>query len=158
MTKNEYYEQLNKNNVLSIIPSGNSMWPILKNKGQSVLIEKKTERLKVFDVALYYRDDGTTVLHRIVKVLENGYIIVGDSQTYQETVLEEKVFGKMIGYYRKDKFISVEDEKYKNKVYKWYKNEKKRRRKCKFHFFKLSIFYKIKKLVKIVLFLDKKGK
>lgn len=155
MIKSEYLEQLNNDNVISIVPSGNSMWPILKHKSQSVIVEKKKTRLKVFDVALYYRENGVTVLHRVIKVLENSYVIQGDSQSYVEEVPEERVFGKMIGYYNKEKFISVENKKYIKKVEKWYKNDKRRKRKCKFHFLKLSLIHKIKVVFKKIFFIQK---
>ena len=64
----DYKEQLKNNNVIAIVPTGNSMWPTLKNRKQSVIIARKTQRLKPFDVALYLRENGTYVLHRVMKV------------------------------------------------------------------------------------------
>ncbi len=36
-----YKTELDKNGAIAFVPSGNSMWPILKNKGQSVIVVKK---------------------------------------------------------------------------------------------------------------------
>ena len=40
---NDYIEKLNKNQVISFVPRGDSMWPTLKNKGQSVIVSAKKE-------------------------------------------------------------------------------------------------------------------
>ena len=70
--------KLTDNNVISFVPGGNSMWPTLKNKGQSVVVKAKTERLNKFDVALYVRGQNIFVLHRVMEVLNDGYIMCGD--------------------------------------------------------------------------------
>ena len=52
-----YKTEIEKNGVIAFVPRGNSMWPILKNRGQSVIIRKKTaeEKLAPFAVAFYER-------------------------------------------------------------------------------------------------------
>ena len=128
-------EQLNINGVISFVPTGNSMWPTLKNKGQAVVVQKKTDRLKKFDVALYVLDDKL-VLHRVIKVESDGYITCGDSQFNLERVPENCVLGVMTGFYQKEKFIDVNSPDYKARVKKWYINPKKRRAKVnRFYFF-----------------------
>ena len=39
-----YRTELEKNGALAFVPSGNSMWPTLKNRGQSVIVERKTKK------------------------------------------------------------------------------------------------------------------
>ena len=78
--KTDYKTELEKNGILAFVPGGNSMWPTLKNRGQSVVVLVKKEKLKRYDVALYLRDNGTFVLHRVIEPTEWGYIICGDSQ------------------------------------------------------------------------------
>ena len=58
---------------------GVSMLPMIKSGKDVVVIAKKTERLKPYDVALYKRDDGAYVLHRVLKVVGKGYVIRGDN-------------------------------------------------------------------------------
>ena len=128
-------EIIEKNGSAAFVPSGNSMWPTLKNRGQSVIIGKKEGKLKVLDVALYKRDNGGNVLHRIMKTEDDGYLFCGDSQFSLERVAEEKVFGVMLGFYRKGKYISCEDEEYKKEVRELFSDEKKRRRRVKRFFF-----------------------
>ena len=134
--KQNYRTELEKNGAIAFVPGGNSMWPTLKNRGQTVIVERKTEKLKAFDVALYQRKDGTNVLHRVMKPTDAGYIICGDSQFTLEPVEEDAVYGVMTGFYRGDRFISVTDENYIREVEKLYSDEKLRKRRVKrFYFF-----------------------
>ncbi len=143
---NEYIEKLNKNEVISFVPKGDSMWPTLKNKGQSVIVCAKKERLKEFDVALYVRGQNTFVLHRVLKVLEDGYAICGDSQFDLEKVAEDQIFGVMIGFYRGEKYIDCKDKKYIEKVKKLYKHDRIRKLRVKFYFFTKRVKNKLKRI------------
>ena len=86
---NNYQAVLEKNGTLAFVPHGNSMWPFFKSGKQSVIIVKKTQRLKPLDVAFYVRADGSVVMHRVVDVLSDGYLIRGDSHNNGEKVLED---------------------------------------------------------------------
>lgn len=141
-----YRAEIEKNGAIAFVPGGNSMWPILKNRRQSVIAEKKRERLKPLDVALYEREDGAFVLHRVMQVTEGGYIICGDSLTTLEDIKEEQVFAKMTGFYRGKKYISCEDEEYIKRVKRWYKNPKKREFKIKCFYFVVRIKNGIKRI------------
>ena len=141
-----YKTQLEKNGVIAFVPGGNSMWPTLKNRGQSVIIVKKEQKLKALDVAFYQRADGTFVLHRVIKVTDFGYYMLGDSQVNPEKVEEEQVFGVMQGFYSGKKSIECTDEKYIESVKKWYGNPKRRKRKLKFFYLRVAIKRRLKKL------------
>ena len=90
---------------------GVSMLPMLKNRRDSVIVLKKTERLKPLDVALYKRGNDY-VLHRVLEVKDWGYIIRGDNTYSDEHILEEHVIGVLTEFYRKDKHVLCTDEKY----------------------------------------------
>lgn len=135
--KSDYAAELAKNGAIAFVPSGVSMWPTLKNRGQSVIVTAKKERLKRYDVALYIRAGNKYVLHRIMEAIDGGYIICGDSQFALERVKEEQVIGVMEGFYRGKKFISVSDEKYKKEVEDWFRRKTRRKIKLKtFYFFR----------------------
>ena len=134
----DYKSALTKAGAISIIPQGNSMWPTLKHKGQSVLIECKKGRLQPFDVALYLVEEKY-VLHRILKVTDTGYITCGDAMNILEKVPEENVIGKMVGFYRKKDFVSCTDEDYIKKVKNWYKRRKLRKTRLFFFHVRLRI-------------------
>lgn len=117
----DFKAQLEKNGSLAFVPSGNSMWPIIKNRGQSVIITKKKERLKKYDVAFYIRDNGAYVLHRVIEVTDSGYVTCGDAQFMREQVGEEQVFGVLAGFYVGKEYIDATNQKYLRKVKRWYR-------------------------------------
>lgn len=91
---------------------GVSMLPMLKSGRDSVVITKKSSRLKTLDVALYKRGE-MYVLHRVIKVLDTGYIIRGDNCYVNECVPEDAVIGVLTEYFRKNRHIDcATDEKY----------------------------------------------
>ena len=132
-------DELNKKGIAYFIPKGNSMWPTLKDKAQPVLIKKATEPLNVYDVALYKKEDGTLVLHRVIKVLEDFYVFLGDSQIVEEKVEKTQVLGVMVGFYKGKEFIETTNEKYIKKVKKWFKNNRIRLFRIKLFYFGLKI-------------------
>lgn len=107
--QNDYETVLKENGILVFVPGGYSMWPTLKNAGQSVVVAPKTKRLNKYDVALYRRDSGQYVLHRVIKVEEDGYVICGDSQFAEEAVKEDAVIGVMQGYYKGRKYVPADN-------------------------------------------------
>lgn len=150
----DYKSEIEKNGVIAFVPGGNSMWPILKNRKQSVVVKKKEGRLKKFDVALYQRPGGSFVLHRVMKAVDGGYVMCGDSQLTLENVKEDNVFGIMIGFYRGENYVDVTDEKYIKEVENYY--TKKLKRKIRLKFFHLGQRIK-NKIIKIFKKIFKKG-
>ena len=130
----DYKEELEKKDTIAFVPGGNSMWPTLKDKGQPVIIIKKQNRLKKYDVGFYTRPNGAYVLHRVMEVLEDGYLMIGDSQFNTEKVLEDQVFGIMQGFYQGKKYISCDDKKYLKKVDKWFTRKTIRKWRLKFFY------------------------
>ena len=106
--------------------SGVSMLPMLKDRRDTIVVLPKTERLKPLDVALYKRGD-LYVLHRVLSVTPNGYIIRGDNCYSDENVPENAVIGVLSEFFRKDKHYYCTDEKYLKYVKKRLKRYKPRR-------------------------------
>lgn len=99
---------------------GDSMYPMLRNRKDIVVLEKPEGRLKKYDVPLYKRPDGQYVLHRILKVYQEGYVICGDNRFQREyPVPHTWVIGVMRGFYRGEKYIDCNDFKYKCYVHLW---------------------------------------
>ena len=130
----DYKEELEKKGTIAFVPSGNSMWPTLKDKGQPVIIIKKENRLNKYDVGFYTRPNGAYVLHRVMEVLPDGYLMIGDSQFNTEKVLEDQVFGIMQGFYQGKKYISCDAKKYLRKVDRWFKRKTIRKWRLKFFY------------------------
>ncbi len=91
---------------------GNSMYPMLKERQDVIVVEPKPEKINKYDVVLI-RKEGKLVLHRITKVLKKGYIFVGDNAFYRERIYYGQIIGILTQFYRGDKLILVTDKKYK---------------------------------------------
>ena len=63
---------------------GDSMLPLIRQGRDLLVIEKTSGRLKKYDVPLYKRDSGQYVLHRILKVRQEDYVICGDNRWRRE--------------------------------------------------------------------------
>ena len=86
-------------------PRGISMWPILRNGIDSVLLVPVTQ-VKKHDAVLFRRENGQGVLHRVRTVGKDGYGMCGDGQWQVEyPVPREKVVAVVAGYYRREKFL-----------------------------------------------------
>ena len=78
---------------------GVSMLPMLKNRRDTIVVKPKTERLKRLDVALYKRGEDY-ILHRVLGVIDGGYIIRGDNCYADENVPEDAVIGVLTEFFR----------------------------------------------------------
>ena len=90
---------------------GVSMLPILRERRDTIVVRPKKERLKPFDVALYRRG-GRYVLHRVISLTDEGYVIRGDNCYADEYIPEDDVFGVLTEFFRKDKHFLCTDKKY----------------------------------------------
>ena len=85
------------------------MWPLFRTHRDTVYIAKAHAPLKRGDVALYTAGEGKYILHRVLRVKENEYLIRGDN-TYQiEHVPHRFVIGVLMEYDRKGKHHTVKD-------------------------------------------------
>ena len=76
-------ETLESGGTVELPITGTSMFPLLK-AGRDTVIIKMADEYSVGDIIFYRRDDGHFVLHRIVGIDENGFILCGDNQTALE--------------------------------------------------------------------------
>ena len=142
---NDYRGALQKNGAISFVPEGTSMWPTIKGGKNTVIIQAIKSPIKPLDVIFYKRGEKN-VLHRVMTVLEDGYVTMGDGLFFTEKVKKEDVFGVMAGFYRGKKYISADDESYLAKVERLYKKERTRKVKVNTYLFFVRIKRKIKKI------------
>ena len=99
---------------------GDSMLPFIRSGKDLLVIEKPQGRLKKYDVPLYRRDSGQYVIHRVLKVRENDYVICGDNRWQRETgITDRHILGVLTAIVRDGKTISVQDRNYLRKVHLW---------------------------------------
>lgn len=111
--KHSFEEVIDKHGALVYKTSGISMLPMLRQNRDIVFIEKPDGRLKKYDVALYKRGKKY-ILHRVIAVRENDYVIRGDN-TYQKEygISDSDVIGVLSAFVRDEKKYSVNDRGYK---------------------------------------------
>lgn len=101
--------------TIKIKPQGYSMYPLFFPGRDEACIERTDfSSLKRGDVILYRRDKSILVLHRIWKITDNSFYMVGDNQTEIEGPLRaDQVRGKLIGFVRNGKFVTVNNPFYR---------------------------------------------
>lgn len=121
MSKSSFEEELDKKGILVYTNKGNSMYPLIRQGKDVLIIKKVNSKLKKMDIPLYKRESGQYVLHRIIKVNENDYVIRGDNTYYNETgIRDDQILGVLSGVIREGKEISVNSLSYKIYSYFWY--------------------------------------
>lgn len=115
-----FEEVLNKQQAIIYTNIGYSMMPLLRQKRDVIEIRKKGPgRCKKYDVVLYRRR-SRYILHRILKVLPEGYIIAGDHNAFIETdVTDDMILGVMNRVIRNGKSITPDNIWYKLYVHLW---------------------------------------
>lgn len=112
MCKLTIENELKKNGYHIATTVGNSMMPMLRNREDIVKIVPAEGLLRKYDLPLYKRSTGEYVLHRIVKVKKDHYVICGDNRFSREDVPFDWVVGVMESFYRDGVEILATDEKY----------------------------------------------
>ena len=89
---------LSDGHPIRIKPQGYSMYPLfISGRDEAVIAPCNPSTLRRGDVALYRRDNSILVLHRIWKITDNGFFMVGDNQTVIEGPLRpDQIRGKLI--------------------------------------------------------------
>jgi hypothetical protein len=93
---------------------GTSMMPLLRQgRDLFTIVKKGPERCRKYDVVLYKDAKGHHILHRVIKVVPEGYIIRGDNTYRNEFRTDAEIIGVMTGLTRDGREISTEDLFYK---------------------------------------------
>ena len=95
------------------------MEPMLRQNRDLVVIQVPASRLQKYDVALYKRGKDY-VLHRVVGVADDRYLIRGDNTYAVETVPDSAVIGVLTGFQRKGKQVSTDSRGYRLYVRFWH--------------------------------------
>lgn len=100
-------ESLDGGQSVRFCPMGISMLPMLKEGRDAVTLSPVNKPLKKYDLPLYRRDDGSFVLHRIVKACST-FTCIGDNQyVYEKGIREDQIIGVVTSFEHKGKEYSV---------------------------------------------------
>ena len=110
-----YEDYLKAHGSLTYSNVGVSMLPLLRQGKDLFVVRKKgPERCCVGDVILYRRPPEHYVLHRIIQVRENDYVILGDNCIAKEYgIRDEDIIGVMTGFVRDGKEHSTAEVGYR---------------------------------------------
>ena len=119
-SKYSFEELLNESGYLVYTNVGTSMMPLLRQRRDIIEIRKKgPERCKKYDAVLYKRG-AKYILHRIVKVRLDDYVIVGDHCVQKEYgITDDMILGVMTRVIRDGKSIYPTDWRYKLYCHLW---------------------------------------
>ena len=113
----------------TLMVTGCSMLPMLRQGRDTVILAPVSGKLKAGDVALYRRENGMYVLHRVIKAAEEDYRFCGDNQAQLETVTQSQLEAVVTGYLRNGKEHTGNG--LGDRLYRW----------CQVHLFGLRKYY-----------------
>ncbi len=113
MTERDIEAVLLDEGVYVSTTSGVSMYPMLRDRRDTVVISRLSERAEKYDVLLYRRS-GSYVLHRVIKVLPDSYVIRGDNCVIREYGIKDAdILGKLTKFYRGNEEMDMNGFRYK---------------------------------------------
>lgn len=107
MSEKHIEQILEEQGVYICTTVGKSMFPMLRNRKDTIIVRPISERLHKYDIPLYKRGEDY-VLHRIVKVTADGYVICGDNCLYREyQVTDDDIVGVLTAFYRGERLVNM---------------------------------------------------
>ncbi len=117
----ELGEQLASQGFFVSTTVGMSMYPMLRNRRDRVVIlPVREKRLRRWDLPLYVRGDGKYVLHRIIAVKKDHYVIRGDNTYAKEYVRDAQIIGVVSEFYRGERHVSTDSRAYRTYAALWH--------------------------------------
>lgn len=114
------HKVLSEGGTFRFYPKGTSMEPMIHQGQDQVILKPLPEKLKKYQMILYKRANGAFVLHRIVKVKKDSYIMRGDNQFVSETgICREQMIGIVSKIVKPEAEIDVESFGYRIKSAIW---------------------------------------
>lgn len=120
MRKSTFEDVLARDGRLVYSNVGDSMWPFIRQGRDLLVIKPPKGRLKRLDVPLYKRDNGQYVLHRILAVKPDGYVICGDNRWSREYgIADRHIIGVLTAVVRDGREIPVTDRRLRLYAHLW---------------------------------------
>ncbi len=120
MNNSTFEDEIKRTGRIIYTNVGDSMMPLIKQGRDVLVISVVNGRLKRYDIPLYKRDSGQYVLHRILKVRKNDYVICGDYRCNKEYgITDRHIIGVLSGIIRDGREIPVTDIKCRIYAHLW---------------------------------------
>lgn len=122
MNKTTYEQELEQRGSLIYTTVGMSMRPFLRSGQDLMVIERPHNgRCRVRDVVLYRRSSGKYVLHRIMWVRKDDYVLCGDNcWSLEPGIRDDQILGVLTAVIRNGKRLDVGQWGYRAKVFAWW--------------------------------------
>ncbi len=106
-----FEEILSAEGKLVYTNTGTSMMPLLRQHRDLLIIAPPPAgRLRLWDVPLYKRDNGQYVMHRVLWVRKNDYIMCGDNRWMPEAgIADRHIVGVLEAVNRDGKVMPIRD-------------------------------------------------
>lgn len=98
-------QAVEQNGIYTGLTKGSSMEPLIHNQQDTIIIVKPEGRLKKYDIPVYVTKSGKYIMHRVIKVCSDHYVIVGDNLLSKEYVTDDMIVGVLRGFYKNGKNI-----------------------------------------------------
>jgi hypothetical protein len=120
MNNSTFEDEIKRTGRIIYTNVGDSMMPLIKQGRDVLVISTVNGRLKRYEIPLYKRDSGQYVLHRILKVRKNDYVICGDNRCNKEYgITDRHIIGVLSGIIRDGREIPVTDIKCRIYAHLW---------------------------------------
>ena len=120
MSKSTFEEILARDGQLVYTNVGDSMLPLICQGRDLLVIIPKAGKLKKYDIPLYRRDSGQYVLHRVLRVRPDDYVICGDNRWSREYgITDRHIVGVLTAIVRDGKEIPVTDWRLRLYAHLW---------------------------------------
>ncbi|MBQ3762465.1 MAG: S24/S26 family peptidase [Clostridia bacterium] len=131
MKRYTFEDILSEKGYLVYTNVGISMLPLLRQRRDIIEIRPLHGRAKKFDVVLY-KAGNKYILHRVLKVCPDDYVICGDHNIWREYgITDAQILGVMTRVIRDGKSIYPTNWKYRFYVHLW----------CDFYHVRAAILY-----------------
>lgn len=107
--------------TFTFYPKGTSMRPFIREGVDRVTLSPLPPALRKYDIALYRRDNGKYVLHRVVSVGQDCYTFLGDNCVSPEpNIRADQLVAVVSVVHRGERDISVNSFWFKLSGILWY--------------------------------------
>ena len=106
-------DELEKHGTYATNTLGTSMKPLFKTHRDAVFLAVPDRKIKKCDVLLYRDPDNRYILHRVIAIKDETFVIRGDNTYQKEYVPKESVIAIMVSFTRKGKHHKADEFGYK---------------------------------------------
>lgn len=111
--------QILEGKKVKLTVTGDSMYPLLKSRIDTVVLDIPQKPRK-YDIVFYKRDNGSYILHRILKEKNGIYTIAGDNELKKEyPIRKDQIIAKVCSFTRKEKSHSADELFYRIYAFVW---------------------------------------